>query len=123
MSDPFDYPIFNTKKMLKVRAIAAFDCTCVYCQKVGDEDVGPDNRGWHLDRIKPKLYGGEYEADNVTLACATCNQVKSAQIVNGIESLRDREFQNEMERFREYEDQKSFSSAIDTAAAMQCRLS
>lgn len=82
--EPFDHPILNTKKMLRVRAIAAFDCQCSYCGEYGDENRGPDGRSWHLDRIKPGVLEGEYEPHNVTLACAACNISKGAKFFRKI---------------------------------------
>lgn len=58
---------------LRRRVLAAFHLTCSYCKKAGDEKNGPDGRSWTVDRI---VAGGPYEAENVTLACHSCNSGK-----------------------------------------------
>lgn len=50
-----------------------FYWTCVYCQKTGTQERGPDGRGWHIDHAYPKALGGDDDPDNLILACATCN--------------------------------------------------
>jgi hypothetical protein len=66
---------------LRLLVIHAFCSTCQYCNKSGDETLGPDNRRWHVDRVIPGSKGGEYTPDNVTLACATCNVRKKDKTV------------------------------------------
>jgi hypothetical protein len=66
-------PEFNTKRLLRLRAMMAYGYQCVYCGGEGDHYNGDDGRPWQLDRIYPGVLGGEYRADNVALSCATCN--------------------------------------------------
>lgn len=47
--------------------------TCFYCSNPGSRDFGPDGRVWHVDHCFPVSRGGDDEADNHVLACATCN--------------------------------------------------
>ena len=52
---------------------------CPYCGLTGTEELGPDGRTWHLDHGYPKALGGDNRADNMILACATCNVRKNAK--------------------------------------------
>lgn len=63
--------------VLRRRAIVAFDRTCAYCSRQGDDLTGPDGKPWELDRIKPGAAGGEYVPENVALACGPCNRRKT----------------------------------------------
>jgi len=56
--------------------------TCFYCRSVGDESVGPDRRSWHVDHVYPIAKGGDNQADNLVLSCATCNLAKKHQTAN-----------------------------------------
>jgi 5-methylcytosine-specific restriction endonuclease McrA len=49
---------------------------CFYCSGQGDEENGPDGRGWHVDHAYPVIRGGDEQPDNLVLACATCNLAK-----------------------------------------------
>jgi hypothetical protein len=108
----FDHPIFNTKPMLRVRAIAAYDCVCAYCCEEGNEHRGPDGKPWHLDRIIPGYLGGDYVADNVALSCCACNCAKRNKVEDPDErppSLERVEF--DLDVFREWDrtEQNKFS--------------
>ncbi len=54
---------------------------CVYCQKSGDAEAGPDKRQWHIDHLYARSRGGDDEPDNLVLSCATCNLQKSAKLL------------------------------------------
>lgn len=54
---------------LRKRVIRAFNCTCQYCGHKSDET----DPFLHVDRIVPGSEGGNYEPDNITLACIRCN--------------------------------------------------
>ena len=58
--------------------------TCLYCQRVGTQDAGPDGRQWHVDHIFPKARGGDDGDDNLTLSCATCNLKKHARLASEV---------------------------------------
>lgn len=70
----------TSKPALKRRAIQAFACSCVYCERQGTPDLDPDGWTWELDRIHPGASGGAYVADNVALACRACNRDKRARL-------------------------------------------
>jgi hypothetical protein len=99
----FEHPLFQTKEMLRIRAIVAFDGMCAYCGECGDERLGPDGRPWHLDRIWPGALGGEYTEDNVTLSCSTCNCSKcdTYNRDDHVRSLSDREWKRSKDRYEE----------------------
>jgi len=46
---------------------------CQYCGSQGTFALGPDDESWHIDHVIPIDRGGPTRADNLTLACATCN--------------------------------------------------
>lgn len=50
---------------------------CRYC------GARPPGVVLHVDHIHPKSKGGKDELDNLMAACATCNQGKRAEIVDG----------------------------------------
>ena len=50
--------------------------TCIYCQRIGTEESGPDKRMWHVDHMYAQSLGGDSRPDNLVLACATCNLQK-----------------------------------------------
>lgn len=54
---------------------------CTYCSGLGNYELGPDGRTWHVDHIYPKHMGGDDGMDNLVLACATCNLRKSARFL------------------------------------------
>lgn len=54
---------------------------CFYCARKGDERNGPDGRVWHVDHAYPVVRGGDDHADNLVLACATCNLEKKDRTV------------------------------------------
>lgn len=64
---------------LRARVMANARCRCYLCEKTGDEDTGPDGRGWHIDHIVPLSKGGRTALSNLALSCATCNQRKAAR--------------------------------------------
>ena len=86
---------------LRKRVREAFDYTCQYCglrAHPGEQEriqlspgVTALTDGWmSVDRIIPGAHGGKYEPSNVTLACATCNTLKSdTDAPIGIRSLAD----------------------------------
>lgn len=53
--------------------------TCHYCNRAGNERKGPDNRVWHVDHPYPVALGGDDQADNHVLSCATCNLDKKSR--------------------------------------------
>ena len=46
-----------------------YDGRCAYC---GIEL----NKGWHIDHIIPKIYGGTNDLDNLNPSCKYCNNYK-----------------------------------------------
>lgn len=66
----------SKKPQLREQAIFAFSATCAYCDREGTPEADPDGKAWELDRLLPGRLGGEYCAENVTLACHACNQRK-----------------------------------------------
>jgi hypothetical protein len=52
---------------------------CTYCNRRGSQDMGPDERPWHVDHKQPLARGGVDEEDNLTLACKRCNLAKGVQ--------------------------------------------
>jgi len=66
------------------RVIAAFGGVCELCgRKTGHYPHWPT-----VDRIVPRAKGGLYMPDNVTLACLTCNGIKSdGEFVGPVRSL------------------------------------
>jgi 5-methylcytosine-specific restriction endonuclease McrA len=61
---------------LRESVIADSAMTCFFCGGTGDEELGPDGRAWHIDRLVPEKRGGHYIEGNVVLACAACNLSK-----------------------------------------------
>ena len=61
-----------------------FYWTCVYCQKAGTPEMGPDGRVWHIDHGYPKALGGDDDIENLILACATCNISKNKKTVMAV---------------------------------------
>lgn len=57
---------------------------CVYCQKRGTNEAGPDGRTWHVDHIFAESNGGDCGGDNFVLACASCNLHKHNRLISGI---------------------------------------
>lgn len=53
--------------------------SCAYCAKVGNEQLGPDGRNWHIDHIEPKSLGGSNHPTNLVKSCATCNIKKGTR--------------------------------------------
>ncbi len=62
----------------RTRLGTASGWACFYCHFAGTAEVGPDNRGWHVDHVYPVVNGGDDGPDNHVLSCATCNLEKSA---------------------------------------------
>lgn len=52
---------------------------CHYCNRGGLQDLGPDERPWHVDHMHALARGGEDTEDNLTLACKRCNLAKGVQ--------------------------------------------
>lgn len=52
---------------------------CHYCNRVGLQDTGPDERPWHVDHKQARARGGSDKEDNLTLACKRCNLSKGVQ--------------------------------------------
>jgi signal transduction histidine kinase len=51
---------------------------CQYCGDRGTPGHGPDGGPWHIDHVVAVDRGGPTRADNLTLACETCNLRKGA---------------------------------------------
>ena len=64
---------------LREAVIVAFAEVCSYCQYRGNSTTGPDGASWSVDRIVPGIDGGLYVANNVTLACRSCNSAKGGR--------------------------------------------
>lgn len=64
---------------LRQEVIEQFQQTCQYCHERGTVDAGPDGDRWNVDRMVPGSRGGEYDPENITLACASCNRKKRTQ--------------------------------------------
>lgn len=62
-----------TRAQLIMRLGEQFRWLCIYCQRTGTTDCGPDGRVWHLDHGYPKALGGDDDPENMILSCATCN--------------------------------------------------
>lgn len=58
---------------------AASGWKCFYCNMPGTDELGPDNRVWHVDHVYPVAFGGDNKPDNLVLSCATCNLEKKAR--------------------------------------------
>lgn len=52
---------------------------CHYCNRRGAADIGPDDRPWHVDHMKPLARGGDDAEENLALACKRCNAAKGVQ--------------------------------------------
>lgn len=61
-----------------------FSWICIYCQKQGSADQGPDGRSWHVDHFFPTSKGGDSLPDNLILSCATCNLSKNHRLASEI---------------------------------------
>lgn len=68
------------------------NCTCTYCGRRGDLELGPDGRPWNLDHIIPQGRGGPTHKENLTLSCSKCNLAKGDKAT--FEYLRYCETQN-----------------------------
>jgi hypothetical protein len=68
----------ESKANLRLGTIEEFGHVCSHCDRQGDDQNGPDDRPWCLDRIIPGAVGGKYQADNVTLSCWACNSRRGA---------------------------------------------
>lgn len=55
------------------------NCTCYWCERVGDQVTDPDGFRWTMDRYVAGRRGGKYERGNVVLACRKCNTSKGAR--------------------------------------------
>lgn len=49
---------------------------CTYCKRRGGKKRGPDGRPWHIDHVVAVVADGGDNDENLTLACATCNERK-----------------------------------------------
>ena len=47
--------------------------TCQFCARPGTPENDPDGQPWHIEHVIPVSRGGPTRADNLTLACASCN--------------------------------------------------
>lgn len=47
--------------------------SCQFCARPGTPDADPDGQPWHIEHVIPVSRGGPTRADNLTLACASCN--------------------------------------------------
>lgn len=56
--------------------VAAFDRTCLYCERLGSATHGPDGRAWQVDHYIPVARGGSNRWINLVLACQACNCAK-----------------------------------------------
>lgn len=61
---------------------------CIYCQRAGDDEIGPDGRVWHVDHFFAESKGGDSLSDNLVLACATCNLSKNHKLASEVLDLR-----------------------------------
>jgi hypothetical protein len=52
---------------------------CHYCNRPGTQEIGPDDRPWHIDHVVALARGGLDEEENLTLACKRCNLAKGVQ--------------------------------------------
>lgn len=52
---------------------------CHYCNRRATADLGPDDRPWHIDHMKPLARGGTDDEANLALACKRCNLVKNTR--------------------------------------------
>jgi hypothetical protein len=46
---------------------------CSFCAKQGTPMLDPDGAAWHIEHVIPVNRGGPTRADNLTLACSSCN--------------------------------------------------
>lgn len=74
-------------KELRMELGAFCSWICIYCQKQGTPENGPDNRQWHVDHMFAVARGGDSSPDNLILSCATCNQKKHAKLASEILSV------------------------------------
>lgn len=47
--------------------------TCQFCARPGQISLDPDGALWHIEHVIPASKGGPTHADNLTLACSSCN--------------------------------------------------
>lgn len=47
--------------------------TCQFCARPGTTEKDPDGEAWHIEHVIPVNKGGPTRADNLTLACSSCN--------------------------------------------------
>jgi hypothetical protein len=53
---------------------------CHYCNRTGvSDEIGPDDRPWHVDHKTPLARGGSNDDKNLVLACKRCNLTKYVQ--------------------------------------------
>jgi 5-methylcytosine-specific restriction endonuclease McrA len=72
-------------KDMDARIRSAFALRCEYCGQKSELT-------WTVDRIIPGALGGQYAADNITLACNDCNAKKGARpYVGPVRSLQTME--------------------------------
>jgi hypothetical protein len=58
-----------TKKQIRETVFKKYDGKCAYC---GIELI----KGWHVDHINPKVYGGKDDLENLNPSCKDCNNYK-----------------------------------------------
>jgi 5-methylcytosine-specific restriction endonuclease McrA len=59
----------NSKKEIRNIVFNKYDCKCAYC---GVELT----KGWHVDHITPKIFGGTEDLANLNPSCKDCNTYK-----------------------------------------------
>jgi 5-methylcytosine-specific restriction endonuclease McrA len=52
---------------------------CAHCDRLGAPGFCADGRPWTVERIIPGIAGGEYQPENVALACWSCNSRRGAR--------------------------------------------
>jgi hypothetical protein len=75
---------------LRRAAIYVFAQRCEFCGRHGMKEWGPDGKVWQIVQLEPDKYAGRPTADNVTLACQTCERKKHRSL-EGVRSLVDRQ--------------------------------
>jgi 5-methylcytosine-specific restriction endonuclease McrA len=78
------------KKQIREIVLKKYNCKCAYC---GIEL----KKGWHVDHIKPKVFGGTDDLENLNPSCKDCNTYKCHANLEGYRSQLHKMLNEKME--------------------------
>lgn len=58
---------------MRVHILKRCHHACQFCARPGTSEHDPDGQSWHIEHVIPVNKGGPTRADNLTLACSSCN--------------------------------------------------